>query len=74
MGKKKRKQPNPVYVKGVNKGIEIGKDITFDVVAEVLADLCDQKGIGEVTQNKIMDAIDEIPRKVNLKESDIDER
>lgn len=69
---KKRRKPNPVYMRGVEKGIEIGKNKTFEVLKEVLIDdLFQQKGIGPVTQQKIADAIGTIPRKIQVSEEDM---
>lgn len=59
---------------GMKKGIEIGKNKTLDVLAEVLIhDLSNEKGIGVKTQEKIADAIGKVARNVSVKEDDFHE-
>lgn len=73
MAKKSRRKPNPVYIKGIEKGFQLGKDKTFEVVSEVLIELCNEKGVGPVMHQKIENAIKRIPRQLKLRESELDE-
>lgn len=70
MSKQGKRMRNPTYAAGVKQGIEIGKKKTFEVVEEVIIDLCNEKGVGPVMQEKIRNALGKIPRRVQVEDND----
>lgn len=57
MSKKKRKQPNPVYLRGFNEGMKHGEQVALDkiygYIKERIMTIHEIEGVGEKTAWKI---------------------
>lgn len=62
MSKKSKRHRNPTYKAGLVRGVEI----TLNALNEAMEDLEQEKGIGEVTRQKIQRALDSAQEKIKL--------